>query len=220
MGAPNNLAQQSRRATRVLTEEGCWAPLGLAGIDALAASTTAGLRTAAGIDPAVVGVAAGTGVVATNSYGVVQQTLLTLTAASVPTTDNGAAGANGTLEIFDFPEGLVHIFGAVANLTTAKVSTGLATTAALVWSLGTATSAADATLTSTEADIIPSTAGTLTAGVGTFIAVSTTPALFDGTGTAKKCWLNCAVVDAGTSANDAVLVSGTIRLTWAWLGDK
>jgi hypothetical protein len=42
---------------------------------------------------------------------------------------------------------------------------------------------------------------------------------FDGTATAKDAWLNIAVPDAGSTANDTFTVSGTITLVWSNLGD-
>lgn len=170
-----------------------------------------------------VGTASGTGVVATEyGNGVVHKTVLTLTAAQIPTTDATTAGASGGLKVYTFPEGVIQVLGASYNLTTARVSTGLATTAAMVGSLGTvsALTEGDATLTSTEADIIASTTGTLTAGAGSFKkhgSINTTA--FDGHTTPVPVWLNTAVVDAGTSANDALACTGTITLSWVNLGD-
>ncbi len=193
--------------------------MGVIGLDLLATGTAAAAQAV--LKTATAGAVAGTGVAVTEAYGIGIQTTFTLTNVSVSTTDHGAAGAQGSLKIYDFPEGLIYVLGAVANCTTARVGTALTTTSAMVWSLGTvAAGAGDATLTTTEADIVPSTVGTLTAGAGTFIAVSTTPALFDGTATAKDLLLNCATVDAGSSGDDAVTVNGTITVTWFYLGDK
>ena len=44
--------------------------------------------------------------------------------------------------------------------------------------------------------------------------------VFDGTGTAKDCYLNITVPDAGSSADDTLAVSGTITLTWINHGDN
>lgn len=146
------------------------------------------------------------------------KTILTLTNVSVATTDAGASGAYGGLEIYDFPLGVISFLGATTNLTLARVGTGLTTTAAIVAAVGSATAGADATLTSTEADYIASTACTFTAGASAFAGISTAAAQFDGHATAKKAFLNFAVVDAGSTANDAILVNGTITLIWGNLG--
>jgi hypothetical protein len=146
------------------------------------------------------------------------KTILTLTNVSVTTTDATTAGAYGGLEIYDFPLGVLSLLGATTNLTLARVGTGLTATAAIVSAIGTATAGADATLTNTEADIIASTACTFTAGASTFKGISTAPVQWDGSGTAKKAFLNFAVVDAGSGGNDAILVNGTISLIWGNLG--
>lgn len=182
--------------------------------------------TANAAAPAVVtsgiGAAAGTGVVAAESGdGAVHKTVLTLTNLSVTMTDAGAAGSQGSQKVYDFPEGPIQLLGASYNLTTARVGTAIGATAALVGSLGSvAAGAGDATLTSTEADMIASTTGTLTAGAGTLKKHGSLVATaFDGHTTALDAILNLAVPDADSSGNDAVTVNGTITLTWANLGD-
>lgn len=169
-----------------------------------------------------VGAAAGTGVTAAETgTGAVHKTVLTLAALSIALTDNGAAGGQGSQKVYDFPEGVIQLLGASYNLTTARVGTALAANAALVGSLGSAAAGAgDATLSSTEADMIASTTGTLTAGAGALAKHGSLVATaFDGHTTPIDAILNLAVPDAGISANDAVLVSGTITIVWANLGD-
>ncbi len=150
------------------------------------------------------------------------KTVLTFTNVSVATTDATTNGAYGSMEIYDFPAGLIYTAAGSSNLTIARVGTGITTTAAVVGAVGTVAAAADATLTSTEADILPSTASTLTAGAGVTKAKSTaTEATFkDGTTTAIKAYLNFAMPDAGSTANDALLVNGTITLLWMNAGDN
>lgn len=155
--------------------------------------------------------------------GMVHKTVFTLSSLSVTMTDHTTAGCHGSQQIYDWPEGLLTILGATTNLTTAKGSGGLATGAALVGSLGTVTTQTDnATLTTTEADIIPSTSGTFTSSAGTLKGKSTTSQLvqFDGTATAKDLYLNLAVPDADSSADDTVTVSGTITVLWLNAGDN
>ena len=150
------------------------------------------------------------------------KTVLTLTNVSVATTDATTNGAHGSLEVYDFPAGLIFTAAATCNLTIARVGTGLTTTSAVVASVGSVTAGADDTLTSTEADIIPSTASTLTSGAGVTKGKSTaSEATFkDGTTTAVKAFLNFATIDAGSTANDALLVNGTITLLWMNAGDN
>jgi len=165
----------------------------------------------------------GTGVAVVERPGTVQTSVFTLTATSITMTDATTNGCHGSQKIYDFPEGNITILGATMNLTTLAGSGGIADTAALIGSLGTvANTAANETLTSTEADIIPSTSGTLAAGAGTLKGESTTALLatFDGTATAKDLYLNIAVPDAGSSADDTVAVTGTIVVTWINHGDN
>ena len=127
--------------------------------------------TSEGATPVAIGAgtAAGTGVTAAE-YGdaAVHKTVLTLASLAVAITDATTAGGHGAQKVYDFPQGLIEIVGATMDLTTAAGAGGIADTAALVASLGTATVGTDnATLASTEADILPSTAGTLSGGTGT-----------------------------------------------------
>lgn len=156
------------------------------------------------------------------SQGGVNRTVLTLENVVIPVTDSGgAAGGQGTVKVYDFPEGSIAILGALFNLTTLAGAGGITDTAALVGSLGSvAAGAGDSTLTTTEADMIPSTVGTLTGGAGTLRNDSAAPAAaFDGTTTPLDAILNVAVPDAGITANDTLTVNGTIVICWLHLGD-
>ena len=107
--------------------------------------------------------------------GVIHQTVLTLSSVAITMTDAGAAGSHGSKKVYDFPAGLIHILGATTNLTTLAGSGGIGDTGALVGSLGSVAVATDnATLTSTEANVVPSTDGTLVGGAGTLKGKSTT----------------------------------------------
>lgn len=164
----------------------------------------------------------GTGVVASEyGDGTIHRTVLTLTNASVTMTDATTAGNQGSLKVYDFPAGAIQILGAKMDLTTLAGAGGITDTAALVGSLGSVAAANDnATLTSTEADIIPSTAGTLSGGAGTLKKHGSLVATaFDGTTTPLDAILNLAVPDAGSTANDTVTVNGTITFTWTNTGD-
>lgn len=171
--------------------------------------------------PVADGTVSGTGVTVANSIAPVQYKTFTVTNLSVPTTDNTTAGAQGSQKIYTFPEGLVSIVGASTNLTISKVGSSLTATAAVVGSLGSVVvSSADSTLTSTEANIIPSTVGTLTAGVGSIKGESTGSVTLDGTTTPAEVYLNFAVPDAGSTGNDALLVNGTVTIGFVQLGDN
>lgn len=151
-----------------------------------------------------------------------RSTTLTLTNLSVAMTDAGAAGSHGTHKLFTFPAGNIVFLGATCDLRLTAGAGGIADGAAVVAGVGTATVGTDnTTLTLTEQDLVPSTAATLTAGAGTAKGKSLTAgiAVFDGTSTAEDAWLNLAVPDADSTANDTLTVSGTVTLVWANLGD-
>lgn len=170
------------------------------------------------------GAASGTGVVAVElGDAALKKTVITLTNASITMTDAGAAGSHGSLKVYDFPAGVISYIGGTTDLTIARVGTAITATAAVVGALGTATVGTDdATLTTTEADLIPETASTLTAGAGvTKGKYAVAPqAPFDGTATAIDAFLNFAIPDAGSTGNDALLVNGTITIVWSNLGDN
>lgn len=167
------------------------------------------------------GAAAGTGNVASEQGGTLHTTVLTLTALSVTMTDAGAAGCHGGTKIYDFPAGNVIILGATTDLAITAGAGGITDTASVVGSVGSVVAATDnATLTTTEANIVPSTTATLTGGVGACDGESTAVAILDGTATAVDAYLNFAVPDAGSSASDTLSVTGTVTIVWVALGDN
>ena len=148
--------------------------------------------------------------------GSVRRTTLTLTAYPLAIVDHTVNGSHGTIQLYTFPNGLTQIFGAKMNLTITGDGTSIAANAAFVSAVGTAVGAiTNATLTGTEANIIPSTAMTLVTSTKTATGITATaPGLFDGSSTEKIAYLNFAVVDAGTSADGVLTVSGTVTIAW------
>lgn len=144
--------------------------------------------------------------------------------------DNVAqAVVNGTehqgTKIFSFPQSRMYVVGATATLqqkTTSAILTTLNQATGAI-GVGTATSSAT-TLSGTMQDIIPTTAFTSSATInvaGTAVnAVLASPAVFDGTGTAKDLYLNTAYATTTDVDADATqTISGVIRVTWFDLGD-
>jgi hypothetical protein len=166
--------------------------------------------------------ASATGVTKTEKIGANKIVTLTLTNKVIAVTDTGgAAGGHGSLKLLDLPEGNVLFLNASTNLTVARVSTGIVATAALIGSVGSAAvSTADSTLTTTEANIVPSTSATLTAGAGTLKGETTAIAFVDGTATPAGVFLNFAVPDAGITATDSLTVNGTITVIYNVSGDN
>ena len=153
------------------------------------------------------------GVNAVHGATSVKTVQLTLDDYSVTMTDATTAGSHGKIKIYDFPEGTVQILGATLGVAIARVGTALTATSAVVTALGSATVGTnDATLTTTEANIVPSTAATLTDGAGSAAGAST--AALTLTGAPASAYLNFATPDAGSTGNDALLVNGTVTLTY------
>lgn len=168
-----------------------------------------------------IGAKAGTNVTVVEQSSPPHKTILTLTAQSITMTDATTAGCHGSQKLYDFPAGNIVILGAITDLAITAGAGGITDTASVVGSIGTvAISTDNGTLTSTEANIVPSTAATLTSGVGAMAGESTTLAAFDGTATAVDAYLNLAIPDAGSSADDTLSVTGTVTLFWINLGDN
>lgn len=165
----------------------------------------------------------GASVEASHRAGRVWSTTFTVAADVITITDADTAGAHGSLELGTFPAGAVRFLGATTNVAI-TAATGIGATGAVVCAVGTTATATDnATLTTTEANIIPSTSVTLVASVGTFRGESTGTegaTTIDGTTTAAKLHLNFAVSAADATANSSLTCTGTVTVTWVNLGDN
>lgn len=151
------------------------------------------------------------------------QTILTVTNLPIATVDAGAAGAHGTAKIYDFPEGHIKIHGGHMNLTSiAAGAGGVIDAGVLDVGVGSAsTSAADETLASTEQNIVTKKDVTLSGGtVANQSSINSTDTTIDGSGGAIDAYLNVAVENTSSTANDTITVNGTITLTWSNLGDN
>lgn len=170
------------------------------------------------------GAAAGTGVAAQEQgNGVVHRTILTLTNVAVTLADNAGVVAYGGLKVYDFPAGSIMVLGAVADLDVTKSSAGVNADWDGDFGIGTVTASNNNSLSSTEQNILPTTATPqASAGATTANGLNTAAAFLDGTGTAADAYLNVLVDDAdhdvtGTACN--LIFNGTITLTWVNLGD-
>lgn len=155
-------------------------------------------------------------------FGPLCQTTLTLN--NVPQAVVNGTEYQGT-KIYDFPQGRILILGVTATLqqktTSAIASTLNSGTGAI--SLGTATASAT-TLSSTMADLLPSTAFTSSTVInvaGTAVSGAlAASAQFDGTTTAKDVFLNTAYATTTDVDADATqTISGTVVISWVQLGD-
>lgn len=153
--------------------------------------------------------------------GVVHKTVLSLAATQV-TVGNTTGVSFGGLKLYDFPEGRILVLGVTADLDFDWSGQDIAADGSGDFSLGT-TITSDATLSTTDVDLLPSTALTdpFVAGVGEGKGALAASAQFDGTTTAKDLNLNLIIDDADVAdgASDVVTVSGTVTVTWINLGD-
>jgi hypothetical protein len=148
----------------------------------------------------------------------VNQTIIELVDENITITSAG--DGFGSLKIYDFPYGVIRILGAITSLNIARVGTHIDADADAVAAIGTIPcDTSDSSLTGTKADIVPSMAATLVAGVVDVTGIGYTAATFDGTATAVDANLNIIVPDADIDAtNDAVTVNGIVIITWINLG--
>lgn len=151
----------------------------------------------------------------------------TLTLKDVVVTTGNTTGASfGSTKLYDFPEGRIAILSNIAYFTEIDwAGSDIAVGGSGDYSLG-STATADATLSSTDVDMLPSTAmlDPFVAGVGRSNAGSALAALaqFDGTTTAVDMNLNAIIDDADVSdgaASDDVRFTGTIEFVWCNIGD-
>ena len=158
------------------------------------------------------------------------QTLLTYNAFPV-VTGNTTGASFGSKQVYDFPAGRVAIISNLAYFTQITFNTEAGTNGDIAgagsgdYSMG-STATADATLATTDVDLLPSTAmlDPFVTGVGRSNVGSALAALvqFDGTTTPLDMYLNVIIDDADVSdgaANDSVYFTGWSRTTWLWLGD-
>ena len=173
-----------------------------------------------------VGAVAGTGnTVVEQGIGIIHQSVITLTAHTIALTDAAGVVAHLGSKIYDFPAGAILILGATLNIVTTKSSAGVNADWDSDVALGTVVASNNSTLSSTEQNIIPTTATPqASSSTSTFVGQSTASenAVLDGTSTAVDCYLNVLVDDAdhdvtGTACN--FIFNGTVTLSWVNLGD-
>ncbi len=143
---------------------------------------------------------------------------------TISLTDTGSAnGAQGSILLYTLPAGAIQVGGGLGSLTLTRTgtnATAMSASGAIVLALGTATPGTDnATLTSTEANIVQSTAFTLSSGTkaATMVA-TTTPTIVDGTTTNASIRLNAAVPSTSNTGNTSLTVTGFIIVPWVNTG--
>jgi len=150
---------------------------------------------------------------------------VTLTLNNVGQTVVNGTEYQGT-QLMTFPEGRLFVLGCTATLqqkTTSALASTLNASSTGAIALGTVT-ASSTTLSTTMADLLPSTAFTSSSTVnvaGTAVSAAlASAAQFDGTSTAKKMFLNTAYATTTDVDADATqTISGTINIVFVLIGD-
>ena len=155
--------------------------------------------------------------------GIVRTTVLEV--VGLPVTVTNTTGISfGNFKLLDLPKGRILVLGNTVKWSRIAFSSGIAATGSGDYSMGT-TGTTDATLDSTDVDLLASTAmaDPFVAGVSTDTAGAALAAVayLDGTTTAKDVYLNAIVddIDVSNAATDTVTFTGRIVLTWTNLGD-
>lgn len=189
-----------------------------------AVASIADLPVGAAIAAASIGAVNGATVSAFETVdGLVRRTVIQVQNLPLTLAD---AGQGAGVKIYDFPEGRILMLGAVgamAMITTSVLASTLHGGVTCKWGVG-STIQANATLATTEQDLIPVTTLVASATInvtGAQAKASLAAALqLDGTTTPVDAFLNVSI-PTGTDidANATVLLTGTIQLTWINLGD-
>ncbi len=150
--------------------------------------------------------------------GVIHKTTLTFALTGAHDLDMADDDHGTGIKIYDFPAGDILILGATCNavVTSVNAEGGGAT---FPMALGSVVGADDNTLTSTEADIIPSTpvAG---GSAKEFHASLAASILLQNAGSGDlDLYLNAAITAAVAEGAVTIAVTGTVTITWMNLGD-
>lgn len=137
--------------------------------------------------------------------------------------DPGGAVAFASGVIGDFPSGNILFHGAVLYLTATKGDADIIDAFTGNFSLGT-TATADATLGTTDANLIPSTAfqtgsGGVSSGNRGVSTTTETGAILDNTDGSLEMNLNFTIADASISADSSVAFVGALFISYTVLGD-
>ncbi len=147
------------------------------------------------------------------------------TAMRITVTDAAGSGSSGSIKLFDFNEGVIHVLGSRHNFTAFAEGSALTTAAgdaAFIIAFGSvAANAGDGALTSTEVDFgaatdaLTNTAGTTTSA--TKVTSIQTP--LDGTGTAVDLYLNWSGTAATIDATSTFDITGSYTVWGVFGGD-
>lgn len=151
------------------------------------------------------------------------KTVLQCSALPISVTDVAGTIQYGGVQVYTMPKGAIVSFGAsiVGNLTMGTTGTIIDAFTG-VTSLGTVTASNNGTLTSTEADWLPSkantTAATKVAAISNYsaaTALTETPGrVIDGVTTAAPVFFNVLIADDATHTSATGTFTGNIVISW------
>jgi hypothetical protein len=151
--------------------------------------------------------------------------VFTLNAARMTITDAAGSGSSGSLQLFDFNAGVLHVLSSVMNFTAFAESAGVSG-GDTVFDIGVGSAAiaaaADGVLSAsaTYDNIAAKADVTLSSGAGTVATAIDLAALsLDGTSTAADIYLNWSGTAATVDASGTLDITGTIRIAGVFLGD-
>lgn len=152
----------------------------------------------------------------------IRKSIFKMKALALLTTGTSGVGF-GTVVIGDFPQGNLLFLGAVAYVKLTTADSDVIATFDGDFSIGTAATA-DATLSGSEVDLIPSTAlGAATAGVSPNVRATHTAAVtgtvYDNTDGSLEANLNVLIDDASISGAGSFTVDGYVVLSYIVMGD-
>ena|SRR5690349_8317842 len=142
---------------------------------------------------------------------------------TITITDPGGAVAFASGVVGDFPEGNILFHGAVLYMTDTRIDTDITATFTGNYSLGT-TATADATLSTTDADLIPSTAfvtgvSGVSSGNRGVSTIAIQGSMLDNTDGSLEMNLNVTIADAAIAADSGLTVVGTLLIAYSVMGD-
>lgn len=145
-----------------------------------------------------------------DKFSLLQGVQIDLSGVTLTLTKTSSTGWNAT-KLFDFAKGNMFIPHA---LITGTYTTGANSGAseALLVSLG-STATAEATLATTEVDIVASTSNATTTNAGTLKALKTAALWWDGTATALSVYLNLAQAANVTTGDSSVTFGSNTTVT-------
>jgi hypothetical protein len=161
-----------------------------------------------------------------HGVGPLRKTVLNFKDVAFALVDEAGVVAYTGKKVYDFPAGAILFLGAKADLALTKSSAGVNADWDGDFAFGTVTASNNNTLSSTEANLIPSVpTPQAVAGATTAKGVSTSTEcckVLDGTVTAIDGCLNFLVDDADhdvTTTPCNLIVNGTLTFNWLNLGD-